>query len=139
MNNLVFRSAGKQFLINGIALGGKTKLQLSFGASSSVYVSDNNYNTAWDSSKFLVELSADGKTYKQIAYSHAANDWDLAKADFTLAKAYETLYIRFTCNVEGSSAVRIDDVTLAEGEGGTKSIWAKAAKNPNPHRAKRSR
>lgn len=132
MNNLVFRSAGKQFLINGIALGGKTKLQLSFGASSSVYVSDNNYNTAWDSSKFLVELSADGKTYKQIAYSHAANDWDLAKADFTLAKAYETLYIRFTCNVEGSSAVRIDDVTLAEGEGGTEVDLGEGGEEPEP-------
>lgn len=132
MNNLVFRSAGKQFLINGIALGGKTKLQLSFGASSSVYVSDNNYNTAWDSSKFLVELSADGKTYKQIAYSHAANDWDLAKADFTLAKAYETLYIRFTCNVEGSSAVRIDDMTLAEGEGGTEIDLGEGGEEPEP-------
>lgn len=132
VNNLVFRSAGKQFLINGIALGGKTKLQLSFGASSSVYVSDNNYNTAWDSSKFLVELSADGKTYKQIAYSHAANDWDLAKADFTLAKAYETLYIRFTCNVEGSSAVRIDDVTLAEGEGGTEVDLGEGSEEPEP-------
>ena len=132
VNNLVFRSAGKQFLINGIALGGKTKLQLSFGASSSVYVSDNNYNTAWDSSKFLVELSADGKTYKQIAYSHAANDWDLAKADFTLAKAYETLYIRFTCNVEGSSAVRIDDMTLAEGEGGTEVDLGEGGEEPEP-------
>lgn len=132
VNNLVFRSAGKQFLINGIALGGKTKLQLSFGASSSVYVSDNNYNTAWDSSKFLVELSADGKTYKQIAYSHAANDWDLAKADFTLAKAYETLYIRFTCNVEGSSAVRIDDMTLAEGEGGTEIDLGEGGEEPEP-------
>lgn len=132
VNNLVFRSAGKQFLINGIALGGKTKLQLSFGASSSVYVSDNNYNTAWDSSKFLVELSADGKTYKQIAYSHAANDWDLAKADFTLAKAYETLYIRFTCNVEGSSAVRIDDMTLAEGEGGTEIDLGEGSEEPEP-------
>lgn len=132
VNNLVFRSAGKQFLINGIALGGKTKLQLSFGASSSVYVSDNNYNTAWDSSKFLVELSADGKTYKQIAYSHAANDWDLAKADFTLAKAYETLYIRFTCNVEGSSAVRIDDVTLAEGEGGAEVDLGEGGEEPEP-------
>ena len=132
VNNLVFRSAGKQFLINGIALGGKTKLQLSFGASSSVYVSDNNYNTAWDSSKVLVELSADGKTYKQIAYSHAANDWDLAKADFTLAKAYETLYIRFTCNVEGSSAVRIDDMTLAEGEGGTEIDLGEGGEEPEP-------
>ena len=132
VNNLVFRSAGKQFLINGIALGGKTNLQLSFGASSSVYVSDNNYNTAWDSSKVLVELSADGKTYKQIAYSHAANDWDLAKADFTLAKAYETLYIRFTCNVEGSSAVRIDDMTLAEGEGGTEIDLGEGGEEPEP-------
>lgn len=132
VNNLVFRSAGKQFLINGIALGGKTKLQLTFGASSSVFISQNNYNTAWDSSKFLVELSADGKTYKQIAYSHAANDWDLAKADFTLAKAYETLYIRFTCNVEGSSAVRIDDVTLAEGEGGTEVDLGEGGEEPEP-------
>lgn len=132
VNNLVFRSAGKQFLINGIALGGKTKLQLTFGASSSVFISQNNYNTAWDSSKFLVELSADGKIYKQIAYSHAANDWDLAKADFTLAKAYETLYIRFTCNVEGSSAVRIDDVTLAEGEGGAEVDLGEGGEEPEP-------
>ncbi len=70
----------------------------------------------------LVALSADGNTWTNLEYTKNNGDvekpnWILATANFTLKEATSSLYIRFT-TANLSSNIRIDDITLATGNGG---------------------
>lgn len=120
-NVVFFGSAPATFDIQKIALAeGQTNLKLTFGGSRS-YTNAGQYDNTFDTSKFKVELSADGTAWTEIAYEKNNGDaetpyWIFATANFTLKKATSELYIRFTANE--SSVYRLDDITLATGNGG---------------------
>lgn len=121
-NVVFFGSAPANFDIQKIALAeGQTNLKLTFGGSRSSKGDDGQYDNTFDTSKFKVELSADGTAWTEIAYEKNNGDtetpyWIFATANFTLKKAASELYIRFTANE--SSVYRLDDITLATGNGG---------------------
>ena len=117
-NVVFFGGAPATFDIQKIALAeGQTNLKLTFGGSRSGMGDDNTFDT----SKFKVEVSANGTAWTEIAYEKNNGDtetpyWIFATANFTLKKAASELYIRFTANE--SSVYRLDDITLATGNGG---------------------
>lgn len=123
-NIVFFGSAPAEFTIQKIALTSEqTDLKLTFGASSSVRnEADGSYDNVFDTSKFVVALSADGTTWTNIEYTTNGGDqaspyWIFATSNFTLKEAVSDLYIRFSASV--SSAIRLDDITLSTGAGGT--------------------
>lgn len=121
-NVVFFGSAPANFDIQKIALAeGQTNLKLTFGGSRSSKGDDGPYDNTFDTSKFKVEVSANGTAWTEIAYEKNNGDtetpyWIFATANFTLKKAASELYIRFTANE--SSVYRLDDITLATGNGG---------------------
>lgn len=121
-NVVFFGSAPANFDIQKIALAeGQTNLKLTFGGSRSSKGDDGQYDNTFDTSKFKVEVSANGTAWTEIAYEKNNGDtetpyWIFATANFTLKKAASELYIRFTANE--SSVYRLDDITLATGNGG---------------------
>ena len=121
-NAVFFGSAPATFDIQKIALAeGQTNLKLTFGGSRSSMGDDGQYDNTFDTSKFKVEVSANGTAWTEIAYEKNNGDtetpyWIFATANFTLKKAASELYIRFTANE--SSVYRLDDITLATGNGG---------------------
>lgn len=121
-NVVFFGSAPANFDIQKIALAeGQTNLKLTFGGSRSSKGDDGQYDNTFDTSKFKVEVSANGTAWTEIAYEKNNGDaetpyWIFATANFTLKKATSELYIRFTANE--SSVYRLDDITLATGNGG---------------------
>lgn len=121
-NVVFFGGAPANFDIQKIALAeGQTNLKLTFGGSRSSKGDDGQYDNTFDTSKFKVELSADGTAWTEIAYEKNNGDaetpyWIFATANFTLKKATSELYIRFTANE--SFVYRLDDITLATGNGG---------------------
>lgn len=122
-NVVFFGTAPTAFTIQKIALTPEqTNLKLTFGASSSVRDDAGNYDNSFDTSKFIVALSADGATWTNIEYTTNGGDqaspyWIFATSNFTLKEAVSDLYIRFSTTV--SSAIRLDDITLTTGVGGT--------------------
>lgn len=121
-NVVFFGGAPATFDIQKIALAeGQTNLKLTFGGSRSSMGDDGQYDNTFDTSKFKVEVSANGTAWTEIAYEKNNGDtetpyWIFATANFTLKKAASELYIRFTANE--SSVYRLDDITLATGNGG---------------------
>lgn len=121
-NVVFFGGAPATFDIQKIALAeGQTNLKLTFGGSRSGKGDDGQYDNTFDTSKFKVEVSANGTAWTEIAYEKNNGDtetpyWIFATANFTLKKAASELYIRFTANE--SSVYRLDDITLATGNGG---------------------
>lgn len=121
-NVVFFGGAPATFDIQKIALAeGQTNLKLTFGGSRSSMGDDGQYDNTFDTSKFKVEVSANGTAWTEIAYEKNNGDtetpyWIFATANFTLKKAASELYIRFTANE--SFVYRLDDITLATGNGG---------------------
>ena len=121
-NVVFFGSLPAYFQINKIALtGAQTNLKLTFGASYSIKVGDD-YDNTFDISKLTVSLSADGTNWVPLTYTKNNGDsekpyWVLATANFTLKKAVSELYIKYTALA--ASSIRLDDITLATGAGGT--------------------
>lgn len=121
-NVVFFGKTPTSFNVNTITLtSGQKNLQLTFGASRSVN-NNGTYDNTFDVSKFEVALSADGTTWVPITYTKNNGDadypyWVFATANFTLKQVPENLYIRFTAL--DASAIRLDDITLATGAGGT--------------------
>lgn len=121
-NVVFFGKTPTSFNVNTITLtSGQKNLQLTFGASRSVN-NNRTYDNTFDVSKFEVALSADGTAWVPITYTKNNGDadypyWVFATANFTLKQVPENLYIRFTAL--DASAIRLDDITLATGAGGT--------------------
>lgn len=122
-NVVFFGKTPTSFNVNTITLtSGQKNLQLTFGASRSVN-NNGTYDNTFDVSKFEVALSADGtQAWVPITYTKNNGDadypyWVFATANFTLKQVPENLYIRFTAL--DASAIRLDDITLATGAGGT--------------------
>lgn len=120
-NVVFFGTAPATFVVNSIALtSDQTKLKLCFGGSHSLKDGSSYINT-FDTSKFIVSVSADGTNWTDLTYNKNNGDetnpyWIYATSNFTLKKAVSKLYIKFTANV--SSAFRLDDILLTTGEGG---------------------
>ena len=117
LNNLFF-GASAYFTIEKIDISSSNKLHLTFGTEKYLGSGDSTFNPA----EFTVTLSGDGESWSApIAYSfpngNKSGRWDLATADFTVPENVKTLYIKFAASV--ASAYRLDDVTLAPGNGGT--------------------
>lgn len=121
-NIVFFGKTPTSFNVNKITLtSGQKNLQLTFGASRSVN-NNGTYDNTFDISKFEVALSADGTAWAPISYTKNNGDadypyWVFATANFTLKEVPENLYIRFTAL--DASAIRLDDITLSTGAGGT--------------------
>lgn len=121
-NVVFFGKTPTSFNVNTITLtSGQKNLQLTFGASRSVN-NNETYDNTFDVSKFEVALSADGTAWVPITYTKNNGDadypyWFFATANFTLKQVPENLYIRFTAL--DASVIRLDDITLATGAGGT--------------------
>ncbi|MBQ8672697.1 MAG: BACON domain-containing protein [Bacteroides sp.] len=134
-NVVFFGTAPTTFYINKIALTSEQKkLKLTFGASYSLKSDDTGeYVNTFDTSLFKVSVSNDGSKWIPITYTKNKGDeatpyWVLATADFTLKQATTELYIKF--DTEVSSAIRLDDITLATGEGGQEVDFEAAAETP---------
>lgn len=122
-NIVFFGVLPNEFVINKIALtAGQTNLKLTFGGSYSFKPEGaTEYDNIFDISKFKVSLSANGTTWIPLTYTKNNGDaatpyWIFATADFTLKQAVSELYIKYTA--EAASAFRLDDITLATGNGG---------------------
>ncbi len=121
-NVIFFGTAPSSFQINTITLtSAQTNLKLTFGASYSFRNDDGTYDNTFPLNKFEVSLSANGSTWTPITYTKNDGDsehpyWILATADFTLKEAVGELYIKFAASE--SSVFRLDDITLATGNGG---------------------
>ena len=122
-NVIFFGALPSDFVINKITLEpNQTNLKLTFGASYSYKAEgSSDYDNTFDTNKFTVSLSADGSTWTPVTYSKNKGDettpyWVFATSDFTLKKAVSELYIKFTALAP--SAIRLDDITLATGNGG---------------------
>ena len=122
-NVVFFGTAPATFQINTISLtSAQTNLKLTFGGSYSYRNDDGSYDNVFPIDKFIVSLSADGSSWTPITYTKNNGDsehpyWILATSDFTLSEATANLYIKF--EAQTSSVFRLDDITLATGDGGT--------------------
>lgn len=138
-NSIFFGTQPASFIINQIALTAEqTNLKLTFGGSRSFRDDDGKYDNTFDTSKFTVSLSADGNTWVPLSYEKNSGDaaspyWIVGTSNFTLKKAVENLYIKFTATE--SSVFRLDDITLATGNGGT-VIDIEGSEEPEPGEAK---
>lgn len=121
-NVVFFGGAPASFTINKIKLtSSQTDLRLTFGGSYSFKNDDGSYDNVFNTDKFHVALSANGTDWKEITYTKNSGDaatpyWVFCTSDFTLDPAVSELYVRFTAEV--SSVYRLDDITLATGNGG---------------------
>lgn len=137
-NVVFFGSLPAYFQINKIALTeAQTNLKLTFGASYSIKVGEE-YDNTFDTSKLTVALSADGTNWVPLTYTKNNGDsekpyWVLATANFTLKKAVSELYIKYTALA--ASSIRLDDITLATGAGGTE-VDLEGGEEPEPGEAK---
>ncbi len=121
-NTIFFGGAPASFVLNTISLtSAQTNLKLTFGASYSFRNEDGTYDNTFPADKFKVSLSADGTSWTPITYTKNNGDsdhpyWVFATSNFTLAEAVANLYIKF--EAQASSVFRLDDITLATGQGG---------------------
>ena len=127
LNNIFF-GADAYFQVNGIALASDQKnLKLTFGTEK--YSQDNG--SKFTPSEFHVLLSADGEKWSEIEYTFAGTTdgrWNVATADLTLASVPLSLYIKFVVDV--ASSYRLDDLSLAAGNGGQNVDLANGSENP---------
>ncbi len=110
-NNNIFFGANAYFSINGIALGGKTDLSLSFGSEK--YSQDNG--SVFQNSEFHIWLSNDGgaKWVEFTDYTFAGTAggrWNVATANFSVPSGTQTLSVCMSVDV--ASAYRMDDFKL---------------------------
>lgn len=133
-NEIFFGKVPASFTANDITLTStQTNLQLTFLGSRSVKT-DDGYDNTFDPSKLTVALSKDGQSWTDITYNVTGGEehpyWATCTADFTLKEAVSSLYIRFTASE--ASVIRIDDMKLATGNGGSVVDLGSGGDKPNP-------
>lgn len=104
--------ADNYFMVQKLALNGQTNLDLSFTLYGNGVV--------YKDGDIVLEMSADGSAWTKVNFTTGAisgSDWKMGTASVTLKNAGEHLYIRFSSATTGG--VRMDDVTLVAGNGGT--------------------
>ena len=110
VNNLFFGSSA-YFLVQDIALGGNTNIDLSFGSEK--YLQDGE--SIFLNSEFHVYLSADAAKWVELTdYTFAggttAAKWNLANGTFSVPAGTQKISVCFKADV--ASAYRLDDVRL---------------------------
>lgn len=120
-NKAFFGTNNPALIINKIKLDGAQDLQLTFGAqySKTIDYDAGLYDNEFKPEKFHLALSADGTSWTTVEYTYAQADefWVFATSKFKLKNKAAYLYVKYA--VDEASVFAIDDVTLAEGEGGT--------------------
>lgn len=112
-----FASGGGTFTASKLLLKAtQTKLRITLGVLGGDDTGKEAYDPTTDNLK--VEVSGNGNSYVALEPTFAKQggdpDWSMVTADFTLKKGVTDFYIRVS-----GKALRIDDLTLAEGSGGT--------------------
>lgn len=119
-NKAFFGTNNPALIINKIKLDGAQDLQLTFGAqySKTIDYDAGLYDNEFKPEKFHLALSADGTSWTTVEYTYAQADefWVFATSKFKLKNKAAYLYVKYA--VDEASVFAIDDVTLAEGEGG---------------------
>ncbi len=104
--------ADNYFMVQKLALNGQTNLDLSFTLYGNGVV--------YKDGDIVLEMSADGSAWTKVNFTTGAisgSDWKMGTASVTLKNAGEHFYVRFSSATTGG--VRMDDVTLVAGNGGT--------------------
>ena len=133
-NKAFFGTNNPALIINKIKLDGAQDLQLTFGAqySKTIDYDAGLYDNEFKPEKFHLALSADGTSWTTVEYTYAQADefWVFATSKFKLKNKAAYLYVKYA--VDEASVFAIDDVTLAEGEGGTEVDLDEGSEEPEP-------
>lgn len=133
-NKAFFGTNNTALIINKIKLDGAQDLQLTFGAqySKTIDYDAGLYDNEFKPEKFHLALSADGTSWTTVEYTYAQADefWVFATSKFKLKNKAAYLYVKYA--VDEASVFAIDDVTLAEGEGGTEVDLGEGSEEPEP-------
>lgn len=133
-NKAYFGTNNPALIINKIKLDGAQDLQLTFGAqySKAIDYDAGLYDNEFKPEKFHLALSADGTSWTTVEYTYAQADefWVFATSKFKLKNKAAYLYVKYA--VDEASVFAIDDVTLAEGEGGTEIDLGEGGEEPEP-------
>ena len=133
-NKAFFGTINPALIINKIKLDGAQDLQLTFGAqySKTIDYDAGLYDNEFKPEKFHLALSADGTSWTTVEYTYAQADefWVFATSKFKLKNKAAYLYVKYA--VDEASVFAIDDVTLAEGEGGTEVDLGEGSEEPEP-------
>ena len=133
-NKAFFGTNNPALIINKIKLDGAQDLQLTFGAqySKTIDYDAGLYDNELKPEKFHLALSADGTSWTTVEYTYAQADefWVFATSKFKLKNKAAYLYVKYA--VDEASVFAIDDVTLAEGEGGTEVDLGEGSEEPEP-------
>ena len=133
-NKAFFGTNNPALIINKIKLDGAQDLQLTFGAqySKTIDYDAGLYDNEFKPEKFHLALSADGTSWTTVEYTYAQADefWVFATSKFKLKNKAAYLYVKYA--VDEASVFAIDDVTLAEGEGGTEVDLGEGSEEPEP-------
>ena len=133
-NKAFFGTNNPALIINKIKLDGAQDLQLTFGAqySKTIDYEAGLYDNEFKPEKFHLALSADGTSWTTVEYTYAQADefWVFATSKFKLKNKAAYLYVKYA--VDEASVFAIDDVTLAEGEGGTEVDLGEGGEEPEP-------
>lgn len=133
-NKAFFGTNNPALIINKIKLDGAQDLQLTFGAqySKTIDYDAGLYDNEFKPEKFHLALSADGTSWTTVEYTYAQADefWMFATSKFKLKNKAAYLYVKYA--VDEASVFAIDDVTLAEGEGGTEVDLGEGSEEPEP-------
>ena len=133
-NKAFFGTNNPALIINKIKLDGAQDLQLTFGAqySTTIDYDAGLYDNEFKPEKFHLALSADGTSWTTVEYTYAQADefWVFATSKFKLKNKAAYLYVKYA--VDEASVFAIDDVTLAEGEGGTEVDLGEGGEEPEP-------
>lgn len=133
-NKAFFGTNNPALIINKIKLDGAQDLQLTFGAqySKTIDYDAGLYDNEFKPEKFHLALSADGTSWTTVEYTYAQADefWVFATSKFKLKNKAAYLYVKYA--VDEASVFAIDDVTLAEGEGGTEVDLGEGSEEPKP-------
>lgn len=133
-NKAFFGTNNPALIINKIKLDGAQDLQLTFGAqySKTIDYDAGLYDNEFKPEKFHLALSADGTSWTTVEYTYALADefWVFATSKFKLKNKAAYLYVKYA--VDEASVFAIDDVTLAEGEGGTEVDLGEGSEEPEP-------
>ena len=133
-NKAFFGTNNPALIINKIKLDGAQDLQLTFGAqySKTIDYDAGLYDNEFKPEKFHLALSADGTSWTTVEYTYAQADefWVFATSKFKLKNKAAYLYVKYA--VDEASVFAIDDVTLAEGKGGTEVDLGEGSEEPEP-------
>lgn len=133
-NKAFFGTNNPALIINKIKLDGAQDLQLTFGAqySKTIDYDAGLYDNEFKPEKFHLALSADGTSWTTVEYTYAQADefWVFATSKFKLKNKAAYLYVKYA--VDEALVFAIDDVTLAEGEGGTEVDLGEGGEEPEP-------